>query len=638
MEKLKYLIKKKQYSDIVAHLATIENASLIDDFTATLKKEEIFVDRSGRRLFEQYISELRATCPLAIEYCDELEIVNLLFVQERDMQQVLQSAPKNRRLSNILYCLNREYLHTLKKFKSLKPQRDGIQDSGITLDVMAILFNSTFKSLLYDKEICNGESFFYNSFNYTNDFSKLNECNKYIEFSALTNVWNVLYKDWKQGFVKIFKQGDKVFARYLKTTRLDWFKLSKAKQQIYDYIKQVDVGNVAMISPQCISGELNKFDELIAWGVIKDYLHINDLDTLVDDIPVRYWIKTYVALIRYSRKANFINKIDNLYLVRYFLSKQFFVKNKKDWLSFLINNGVPDQYAGKIFECLTYNRSSSDLYDFPFVNVKNKYMIVTSLLHVAHPGILLKSRFRQNDFNVSDKGRSFERELFALLAQRNIPVIQISRKQDKEEYECDLVFLLEDTLFLCECKDNGDKCIYNNTTDFYRKDFQQAKRIFDFFEKHLDEIKIEFANRNVKIGKIKRVDKLLIYNTVFHSIIEEKGIKIVDSERFISFFRRSDLDKRVCQLYKGPCECLFDKVTRAKFIKYLKSNFVVCGYDKIIRIDNERFEFGTLSLDVEIERCNDIDHEEIVGIADPFVANYKAILKYHGKERIAHES
>ena len=65
------------------------------------------------------------------------------------------------------------------------------------------------------------------------------------------------------------------------------------------------------------------------------------------------------------------------------------------------------------------------------------------------------------------------------------------------------------------------------------------------------------------------------------------------------------------------------KFTYAKFIKYLKSNYTICGYDKIIRLDSEEFEFGDLDINIQFERCNNIDREEIMNITNPFFAEAK---------------
>ena len=66
-----------------------------------------------------------------------------------------------------------------------------------------------------------------------------------MQLSSITNAWDTVYKDWKQGFVKIFRQGDMVATEYLKDPQLEWLRLSKAKLQIYDYIKELEISNVA---------------------------------------------------------------------------------------------------------------------------------------------------------------------------------------------------------------------------------------------------------------------------------------------------------------------------------------------------------------------------------------------------------
>ena len=631
MEELKRLIKKKQYDTIVEHIATIATEVSHCNLLAFLKKEEVFVDRDGKNGFNQYIHNLRVKCPFFAEYCNELDLVNQLFEQERKMQNILKAVPKSKRLPVLLYCINTNYLRALKEFKPLNSQKEVAQDLYIILDGVALLHNVTFKSILYDGEIWKDNSFCYNAFIYSFSLSEYKKCYQYMQLSSITHAWDVIYKAWKENFVKIFRQDDKIVTRYLITPQLEWLNLSKAKLQIYDYIKDLNNALAQKEKLESVSAELEASKELIAWETIKAYLHISDLDTLVDDIPIRFWIKAYCALIEYSKKVNFINYIYSINWLRTFLSRWLLLKNQKEWISLFIKNGIPSEYAAKIFECLKYNQKASDLYDFPLVKVRNKYMIIPALLHIAHPGELLKSRFRQNDFNISEKGKSFEHELHNLVAKHNIPAIQIRRKYNEQEYECDLVFVLRDTLFLCECKDNGNKYIFNYISEFYKKDLQQAKRIFEFYEEHINEIKVEFSNQNFRIEDIKHVEKLLIYNTVFHSIIEESGIKIIDAERFVSFFRRDNLDQRICRLYKGPTDCLLGKITQAKFIKYMQSSYTICEYDKIIRLKNQNFRFGDLNLDIQVEQSNSINREEIMSIINPFKVEFKAFLDDYKK-------
>ena len=54
-------------------------------------------------------------------------------------------------------------------------------------------------------------------------------------------------------------------------------------------------------------------------------------------------------------------------------------------------------------------------------------------------------------------------------------------------------------------------------------------------------------NSNIRFNKIQ---KLLIYNTVFHSILKVNDVDIVDYERFIEVFRRGNLLFRMAKGYE----------------------------------------------------------------------------------------
>ena len=359
-------------------------------------------------------------------------------------------------------------------------------------------------------------------------------------------------------------------------------------------------------------------------------MHTDDIYTLIDDVPIIYWIKSYAALIRYAKRVNFINFFRAFFLVRALLSKWLLVRSRDEWLERFTQVGIPAECANKIFDSLTYNKKSSDLYDFPLVRTKNEYMIVPALLNVAHPGKLLKSRFRQNDFNISQKGKLFEKEIINMLKQHDVPVVQVHRKYNGNDYECDIVFLLDDTLFLCECKDNGDKYLYDYVAKFYENDVAQMERICKFFEAHTEIIHEEFEKIGCSNIRFKKVQKLLIYNTVFHSILKVKDINIVDYERFVAVFRRGNLDKRICDLYGGPLDCLFGRITSEKLMRYFKSELLVCNYDKIIKLKTGELPFGTLTIENQVEQCTNIDREEILAIMNPWYCEFKDFLEQHG--------
>lgn len=629
MEQLKKLIKKKQYTEIVKYLLSVSDHSTLKQMISFLKKKEIFISRYEGADFSEHVQLLKQGDWRLSSYAAEIECVNLIFAEERKMQSSIKSVRKQERLSDVLYSLDGIYSHFYQKHKDLNPLKDGIQDPGLFLDGLALFYNSTFKSLLYDSEIWQKGGFKYPAFCFSWDNSSMKKCNEYIYLSGISHAWDVLFEKWKNGLIYIEKKEDKIITRYVETSHLLWLRKSRSKLQIYEYIQELELANAVKAYPTYFSNELTDFNELLAWGTLKSYLHTNDIYTLIDNIPIIYWIKAYAALIRYAKRVSFIDSYRRFFFIRALLGRWLLVLSRNKWIYLFTQANIPEECANKIFDSLTYNKKSSDLYDFPLVRTRNKYMIVPTLLNVVHPGKLLKSRFRQNDFNISQKGKLFEKEIVNMLRQRDIPVVQVHRKHGGKDYECDIVFLLNDTLFLCECKDNGDKYLYDYVAKFYENDVAQMERISNFFEAHTEIIYEEFKKIGCSKIRFKKVQKLLIYNTVFHSILNVKDINVVDYERFVAVFRRGNLDKRICDLYGGPSDCLSGRITAEKLMRYLKSELLVCNYDKIIKLKIDELLFGKLAIESQMEQCSNIDREEILAIMNPWHHEFKEFLKQY---------
>ncbi len=611
MKELKKLLKKKQYENIIKLLLSINDEEEIDKAICLLKKEETFVDRSGKLKYDEMILNIETNNSKILNYFEELKIINLLFAEERKMQSFIEIIPKKKRLANVLYYNNYNYMKSKRKTKSNKKL-----DPEISLDGVAILYNSTIKTLVYDNEIWN-DGFLYNGFCCFYDKKSIENSVEYTLLSRNTHDWGTLFCAWKQGFVTISKENENIYLKYVNSSKLTWFRKSKAKLQIYNNIYEMLIAMFASIYSSYPSNEFSNVYDNVALDTVRNYLHIDDSNTRANNIPIKYWLIAYRSLIRYSQKVNFINSIYRYNILRFLLSNLLLMKKDNSWKKLFIKSGIPKEYADEIFEALVFTKKSTDLYDFPFVKVKEKYMIVPALLHFAEAGQVLKSRFRQQDFNISEKGKGFEKEIKGIIQSNNIPAISIHRKESGSDYECDLAFVLDETLFLCECKDNGDKYIFNEISDFYTEDVDQLNRIADFYTDNIGIVREEFEKAGYKIRGFKKVYRILIYNTVFHSCLDEKGVKIVDYEKFIAIFRRADLDKRICSLYNGPISCLSGKITETKLLKYLNDDFIVCNHDNVVVTNCVDIPFGDYCLKAEVEQCNVIDRNEIQNIIMP---------------------
>lgn len=627
MEQLKKLIKKRKYMEISEYLLSVEDFSKLEKMISVLKLQEVFISRYDNVDFGEPIKLLKQGNHVLSYYASEIECINLIFSEEKQMQNSIKLVKKQERLSSTLCCLDEIYSYFLNKNKDLKPIKEDNRDPGIFMDGLAEIYNSTFKSLLYDNDIWEGSAFKYSPYNVFFNYRGMEKCRDYIGFSLVSYTWDNLFEKWKKGLISIVSQNDKIVIRYIESSHLLWLRKSKSKLQIYEYIREMELAGAVRDFPTYFSNELLDFNEVLAWGTLKTYLHTEDIYMLIDEVPIIYWIKAYAALIRYAQRVNFMNYFYGLLIIRAFWGKWLLLRSRNEWIELFMQVGIPEEYANQIFDALVYNKKSSDLYDFPLVKTGNKYMIMPALLNVAHPGKLLISRFRQNDFNISQKGKLFEQEIINILKKHNIPVIQIHRKQNGKDYECDVVFLLDDTLFFCECKDTGDKYLFDYVVNFYENDVSQLERISGFFEKHIDDVLDEFAKSGYSNIRFNKIQKLLIYNTVFHSILKVNDVDIVDYERFIEVFRRGNLDKRICELYGGPIDCLFGKITAEKFNRYLNSELLVCNYDKIIELQIGDLPFGKLNIDNQVEKCTNIDRDEIMSIMIPGYTEAKAFFK-----------
>ena len=67
-------------------------------------------------------------------------------------------------------------------------------------------------------------------------------------------------------------------------------------------------------------------------------------------------------------------------------------------------------------------------------------------------------------------------------------------------------------------------------------------------------------------------------------------------------------------------------------MRYLKSELLVCDYDKIIILKTGELPFGALTIENQVEQCTNIDREEILAIMNPQYYEFKDFLEQHGSK------
>jgi len=634
VKELRKLVREERYKELVSYINELNNEEQILQTIGVLKKQQAFVDKKGKNSYKKYIKKIQISCNAVQKYVSEVEIANELFVQERKMQNILRKhLREDERLAAVWKKISESFSKRTEKIK------DGIHTEKYDIDPIINLhgyidiLNTVFKSTLYDDSIARNDVFKYGIFKFFLKDYKLEYCRLYIEYAQITGIWDVKYREWINGLVS-FEKKDAILIKYIDEKEISWFRNSRAKIQVYESLKQMRIALRIKNKPPLANKEAD--DYYIAVELIKDNLHIDSIDEEAYGIPITYWILAYTALIQYCQRL-----MKDYHKLEFSLEKTWFLKThfyntRAFWVNLFIENGIPDLYANKLFDSMIYNSNSVDLYDNPFIAVKKAFAIPYFLFENASVGLILNSKFKTNEAKLSDRGKYFEKYIIDIFKSKNIPIIQLHKKIKKQEYECDLAFLLDDVLFLCECKDNGYTAILNGLKNFYTEDVEQTNRICDYFEKDIPFVVDSFKKAGYGEINVKNVERILVYNTSFHTPIVHKGVTVLDIERLIAPIRRNHLDIEISKRYGGLSDIFFGDYSSQKLLKYIKSDLVIANYDNITKIENLKIPIGNLIIETDIDVHTELDYDEIGMLVDPVMrmareigihVSYKDVLR-----------
>lgn len=170
-------------------------------------------------------------------------------------------------------------------------------------------------------------------------------------------------------------------------------------------------------------------------------------------ISLRNWIRGYAfyECLAYSDEGNPISSIENI-------SYSYLV-------GALTKIGIPADQASAFINLTTFQNSLIDLYDSPLLKVNDgSFRFFAPAFHSPAISVIILSRIgsinrsRNKDAEKSipvqfqDKGKKFENKILKLFEDNGIPAKTFSYKIEKDTFECDVVALVDETLFIFECK------------------------------------------------------------------------------------------------------------------------------------------------------------------------------------------
>lgn len=248
-----------------------------------------------------------------------------------------------------------------------------------------------------------------------------------------------------------------------------------------------------------------------------------DDNVIVGKVKLTEWIRAYYIIYMIS---TFRTKLGLLLPIR----SSFFIRSKKWWLFIFKLFGISKESCRYLFDNMIYRENSSDFYDYPFIELyKEKFLVVSSAYSVALVDYILESRLNRNGAEPRIAGKSFELRIIDLLVTCGVEADSFMQKNG---IQCDVAFVLDKDIYLCECKSRGRYRKDSNILDINSSDIDQITRIWNFYKNNAEIIRTKFQIKN----KIDNVYRLVIYSEILDKSQLFEGVMFADWSMMSQYF------------------------------------------------------------------------------------------------------
>ncbi|MFR1724537.1 hypothetical protein [Emergencia timonensis] len=272
--------------------------------------------------------------------------------------------------------------------------------------------------------------------------------------------------------------------------------------------------------------------------LINEYYNIEDLNQKLGGIPLIEYINAYkvinelgVDFTQGKRNSDKYNIYDYLIVIR-----DHKIKKK------MLKEGVSPQNIDYMLAFLTFSaKDSIDLYDTPLFKLGKRYVIIPFIASSIEPAAAIFSNLNSRNIEFNIKGNNFEQKIKDILSKSDVKYNSYKKIVDREEFQCDLVFRLNDTLYFCEIKHFKPPLTFWDYAVAKDKLYQaslQLNRIYDFYSspKQLSEIMEDF-HISSKPSNIKK-KRLIVTNILMGSEYTFNGVDVTTEYKFYTYFNQ----------------------------------------------------------------------------------------------------
>lgn len=251
-------------------------------------------------------------------------------------------------------------------------------------------------------------------------------------------------------------------------------------------------------------GAFISIEELVAAGMLAGTfcLPMDDDAQLFEGLPLRVWLRGY-AYCAYMAASQGKRSLHSLLTL-----------NEKDLRDGLANVGLSTCQAERFLELTSFQKNSLDLYDAPILRSSDGSLLFWAPAYTAPviEQILLSrigslNRRRGDDGEImgtctfEDKGRRFEAQCLRAFQDVGVPARSFRYTVDGVQYDCDVAVLLDQTLFVFECKNHAIPLGHLPSLYYHLVSMdsagRQAQRIADQMDAHPEIARQQFGSEAV---------------------------------------------------------------------------------------------------------------------------------------------
>jgi hypothetical protein len=276
-----------------------------------------------------------------------------------------------------------------------------------------------------------------------------------------------------------------------------------------------------------------KMEKESLYNKITEYFYTKNFKQKYKGIPLDEWVTAYWCLYEISwRKVKSNNEVAS---VIYF--------SNSEWKNLLLNGGVSKSYVDILLKKLTLSTKGKDLYDCPLISFGDGLACLPYLILLIDISQSLMSQLGidedETKSRLNKKGKNFEIHIESLTKKQIKTFIpNLKRKENNTFYELDLIFLVEDNLFIIESKTQKQP---GNHRDFYRNQ-EELREYIHKFNRNVNyfinnKIHKDYIMKRLGVNKVNNVYKLFVSN-VYQSVNFLDGVYVIDEINYYNFMHR----------------------------------------------------------------------------------------------------